>query len=295
MNLYKVIKFIYNHPFNKGSRLDGIIRFLKWQLNCKLNSFPVIYQLTENSKIIVWKGLTGATGNIYCGLMEFNDMGFLLHFLQEDDLFVDIGANVGAYSILASAEKRAETISIEPIPSTYQYLCDNISINHLEKKVNCLNIGLGSKQEKLFFTKSLDTTNHVAKKEDKDVIEVKVESLDNLLLSNSSKPSLLKIDVEGFESEVLKGAHNTLQNNSLKALIIELNGSGKQFGYEDDEIHQSLLKYGFKPFDYDPINRKLIELSTYGENNTLYLRDINFINARINNSRKILIGGKLKI
>jgi hypothetical protein len=47
------------------------------------------YQCTQNSKLLVWKGLTGATGNIYCGLHEFEDMAFLLHFLRPRDLSAD--------------------------------------------------------------------------------------------------------------------------------------------------------------------------------------------------------------
>jgi hypothetical protein len=61
------------------------------------------------------KGLTGATGNWYCGLDAFEDMAFLLHFMREEDLFVDVGANIGSYTILAGNEVGAETIEIEPI------------------------------------------------------------------------------------------------------------------------------------------------------------------------------------
>ena len=42
------------------------------------------------------KGMTGASGNIYFGLHEFEEMGFLLHFLREEDLFIDIGAYIGS-------------------------------------------------------------------------------------------------------------------------------------------------------------------------------------------------------
>jgi len=47
----------------------------------------------NGSKFLVKTGETGLTGNIYTGLHEFPDMGFLLHFLRAEDLFVDIGAN----------------------------------------------------------------------------------------------------------------------------------------------------------------------------------------------------------
>jgi hypothetical protein len=63
-----------------------------------------------------------ATGNIYTGLHEFEDMSFLLHFLRPADLFIDIGANVGAYTIFASGIVAATSISIEPISQIFEIL-----------------------------------------------------------------------------------------------------------------------------------------------------------------------------
>ena len=111
-------------------------------------------------------------------------MAFLLHFLRPSDLFIDIGANVGSYTILASSEINAKTIAIEPVPSMFENLIDNISINKMQEKVKALNIGLGSKNGKLHFTKSLDTVNHVVTENDSDsdTIEVNVSTLDSMLV-----------------------------------------------------------------------------------------------------------------
>ena len=56
--------------------------------------------------------MTGATQNIYCGLQEFEEMAFLLHFLRKDDLPLDIGANIGSYTILAASSVGARTMAI---------------------------------------------------------------------------------------------------------------------------------------------------------------------------------------
>ena len=55
----------------------------------------------------------GATGNIYCGLHDFEEMSFLMHFLRAGDVFADVGVNVGAYSMLA-ASVGARAIAFEP-------------------------------------------------------------------------------------------------------------------------------------------------------------------------------------
>ena len=289
--LFRALKFIFIHPFNSDNKINALINFFKWQLSCLLNPYPIIYNFTENSKLIITKGLAGATGNLYCGLMEYNEMGFLLHFLRPADTFVDIGANVGSYTILASSQVKANSISIEPLQDTFKKLIDNILINKVEKNVKACNIGLGSEISKIHFTKSLDTINHVATKEEIDTIEVKIDTLDNLLM-NEQCPSLIKIDVEGYENEVINGAEKTLENQSLKAIIIELNGSGSRYGYDDENIHLKLLQYGFKPYCYNPKVKELKALKTFGNHNTLYLRDVNFIEERIKSSKRIKVGVK---
>ena len=289
MQIFNVLKYIYNHPFNAENKMGGILKFFKWQISCLLNPYPILYTYTENARFIIKKGLAGATGNLYCGLMEYEDMAFLLHFLRSNDLFIDIGGNVGAYTILASAEINAKTIAIEPVPSTFKNLMDNILINNIQEKVNALNIGLGSKNGKLKFTKSFDAINHVATENETDTIEVDIDTLDTILLKEQC-PILLKIDVEGFETEVIKGADTTLLNKSLKAIIIELNGSGQRYGYDERQIHNKLLEHGFKPYNYNPKTRQLMELETFGTHNTIYLRDKEYVEERIKSARKIKIG-----
>ncbi|WP_276482474.1 FkbM family methyltransferase [Paraflavitalea pollutisoli] len=280
------LKFIYNHPFNDDNKLGAIARFIKWQIGTRLNPYPVVYPYTEHTRFLIWKGLSGATGNLYCGLLEFGDMAFLLHVLRPDDAFVDIGANVGAYTILAAGEIGAKTTAIEPIPSTFQHLTGNIRINNIGDKVNALNIGLGKERSVIKFTRSHDTVNHVATANETDTVDVQVDKLDNVI---DKVPFVIKIDVEGFETEVLNGANRTLENGDLKAIIIELNGSGERYGYDEQLIHAKLLGFGFKPFEYDPMKRQLISLTTYGMHNTIYIRDVEQVQNRLATARKIRI------
>ncbi|MDN2583382.1 hypothetical protein [Aquibium sp. ELW1220] len=62
----------------------------------------VIIDWIDGAKLAVRRGMIGATGNIYCGLHEYVDMRFVLDTLQPGDLFVDIGAPVVSYTVLAS-------------------------------------------------------------------------------------------------------------------------------------------------------------------------------------------------
>ncbi|MEM9681068.1 MAG: FkbM family methyltransferase, partial [Bacteroidota bacterium] len=198
----QVVKGLYSHPLG-GWR--SIFRFIRWQFSGLL--------LGERSKIVKWfggarihlkKGMHGMTGNYYVKLLEFEDMAFLLHFLREQDLFMDVGANVGAYSILASYFNKCRSIVIEPISSSFRFLCKNVDLNNLNNLIESHNVGVSSSSGRLFFTTNEDTTNHVIIDRDDSNKSISVYTLDHI--ANNKIPLLLKIVVEGYEWFALEGA-----------------------------------------------------------------------------------------
>lgn len=289
--LFKTLHFIYSHPLNRRGPFRGIIRFFRWQIGSRLIPYSIVVPFAGRSSLLMHRGLKGATQNLYCGLQEFEDMAFLLHFLREGDQFVDVGANIGSYTVLASGEVGAKTIAIEPIPAAFKHLSSNVALNELSSKVRLLNMGLGSKREILHFTQHLDTTNHVAKDQTENTLAVEVKAFDEAV--EITQNTLVKIDVEGFETEVLKGMTASLKNPDLRAIIIELNGSGKKYGYEDAAIHQQLLDAGFQAYFYFPFERELQPREVYSEErNTIYLKDLSFAARRVQSAKKIQIHGQ---
>jgi FkbM family methyltransferase len=287
--IYAILKYINKHPLASKHRALAYYKFFHWQIIQFLKPHERVVKFTNSSSLLVSKGMTGATGNIYLGLHEFNDMGFLLHFLRPNDLFYDIGANVGSYTVLASAHCKAYTFSFEPIPKTYSALINNVRLNNIENLVVAKNIGLGKTKTVLKFTTSMDTVNHVIPNYESsvvDTIEMQVETGD-VMLHESGCPILMKIDVEGFETDVLLGMPILLSNVQLKAIIIELNGSGGRYGFDESEIHLSLLKLGFSPYEYYPFERKIKMINGFGSFNTIYIRDTTFINERLQSANKV--------
>ena len=236
------------------------------------------------------KGLTGITGNIYLGLHEFDDMGLLLHFLKKGDIFFDIGANVGAYTLLAPGFCGAKSLTFEPIESTFKILEKNIEMNNLNNLASCYNTGVGKENGYLNFSLNEDTTNHVTESNEKNSVKVEIVNLDSFC--RNFKPTLIKIDVEGFETEVLAGAQKILKSEELKATIIELNGSGLRYGYSKDKIHETLLEAGFTTFSYNPFNRQLIETPKFGNYNTIYLRDLIEVQNRLKTTSTFSLFGE---
>ncbi|MEZ5039050.1 MAG: FkbM family methyltransferase [Saprospiraceae bacterium] len=286
----KTWSFLSKHPFAKRHFRQALSNWLIWQFRSSIFKEPVILDFIEGAKFLARRRMAGITGSIYAGLHEFNDMGFLLHFLREGDHFVDVGANVGSYTILASKVRKAFTTSFEPIPSTFEWLKLNIAINKIEDLVNIQNKGCSSESNLLKFSKEEDTTNHVlVSSEKKAFIEVETVSLDLWL---NAPPILIKIDTEGFETEVLKGASATLQHENLLAIIIELNGSGNRYGYKEELIDETLQNHGFIPCEYDPLNRTLVKLKTFGNDNTIYIRNYDQVLERLTSAPPFELWGE---
>lgn len=107
-------------------------------------------------------------------------------------------------------------------------------------------------------------------------------------IKSGDDPLFIKIDVEGFEYPVLKGAAQLLQSGRVEALIIELCGAGEEFGYSDNLTHDFLCKFGYHPIKYDYVNKKVSLINSYRKDspNTIYVKNINLIQGLINLSPK---------
>jgi FkbM family methyltransferase len=287
-SINNIFRLLRSSPIARANQILTYKRFLLWQIGARILKKPVIMPWVNNTKLIISKGMTGATSNFYIGFMEYEEMLFLLHFLREDDVFGDIGANIGAYTILASSAVNCRSIAVEPIPSTMEHLLDNIYINRVNDIVTTLQIGVASMPGLLRFTEDNDTTNRVLPEEDdKPGICIKVDTIDNIFAE--SCPALLKIDIEGYEFQAIRGAEKILSNQLLKAIIIETNGSGAFYGNNDYDIHSGISEYGFEPYGYDPNSRNLFRLPAARSGNTIYIRDYNYVSARTVSSQKFKI------
>lgn len=292
MSIINTVLNIIRHPFNRSNKLSAIFRFIKWQIGSRLVPGEVIYEWINGSKIIARTGETGVTGNIYCGLHESSDMAFLLHVLRSDDLFVDVGANVGSYTVLSSAVVGAKSYCFEPVPSTFNRLRSNIRINGMNDKVICSNVALGSEKGKIYFSSDQNCMNHVIADHEvvENKIEVPVSTMDEEI---EGVPFLMKIDVEGYETPALEGAKALLSKEGVCAIIMELNGAGARYGYNESKILELMAEFGFNTYSYDPFKRKLESLNgkNVSEGNTICIRNFGGVLERIKSAPKFHING----
>lgn len=172
---------------------------------------------------------------------------------KEDDIFFDIGANIGLYSIYA-AKKGVNVIAFEPESQNYALINKNVYLNKCDNRVICLNIALSDKDcfDYLYipvlreggalnnFEEAIDWEYKKFKPDYKQgVISFSLDSL----LSRHLKhfPAHIKIDVDGIEPKIIKGAEKTLKDSRVKSLSIEINEALK----EHVEIINILKSNGF--------------------------------------------------
>jgi hypothetical protein len=123
--IFRINAFLATHPLTRRRRLSAAARVLRWQIESRICD-EVTIDWIGGTRLAARRGMTGATGNIYAGLHEFPDMAFVLHFLRPCDVFADVGANVGSYTILASGVVRCHTVAFEPDPLTAAALERNV-------------------------------------------------------------------------------------------------------------------------------------------------------------------------
>ena len=291
MGLATTLKFIADHPLCREDRLNAFGRFVRWQIGSRIAMGPTVVNFVNDTRLVVRPGMTGATGNIYVGLHEFHDMAFVLHFLRPDDRVVDIGANIGSYSIL-SALTGAQVSAFEPISQTFETLALNIAVNGYGGRIQARQAAIGRETGVIKFTTGLDTMNHVATSaEAGPITEVPVLRLDEAV---SDPPVLIKIDVEGFETDVIAGAEQTLAHPDLQVVLMELNGSGARYGYDEAPLHSRMMACGFAPYAYDGLSRRLTALEGVNgaKGNTLYIRDAAHAAERARTAPSFTVIGK---
>ena len=182
------------------------------------------------------------------GVYEAGTLHVMERVLREGDVFMDIGANIGLMSLAASkfVGEGGTVYSFEPVPSTYRILRRNIEINNV-MNVKTYSKAVGSKREEkniywMYGGKSGAATM-IEPQKDTYYCKVEVETVDGFVRDNDINVlRLIKIDVEGWELEVLKGAKELLSSDKAPVVIIEYSETHPIFGGELMDIYDNLVR-----------------------------------------------------
>ncbi len=155
---------------------------------------------------------------------EREQVEVFLRLLDSHDVVLDIGANIGFYSCLA-ASRNKHVISFEPLPKNFSYLCKNLWNNNLSSNAEVFPLGL-AKQSGLTPIYGSGTiaslTPGWGQAQESRFILVPVAALDFLVGRFCGKKLLIKMDVEGFELDVLAGATATLDLAPKPTWLVEI-------------------------------------------------------------------------
>jgi len=288
----RTLREITAHPLNRQRKLGAVMNYLRWNLGHRILRTDHLLPLTDQASIILSHRQNYATLAYTCGLWDFEEMMFALHLLRPGDVFVDGGANVGGYTILASAVAGARSVAFEPVPASYDELTRNIRLNNISDLVDAHCRGLGDAPGTVRMTANRGGLNHVTTKAGSSdgIVDVAVMRLDDAVGAGCN---LLKLDTEGYERNVLLGGQRILASMDLHAVIIELNGSGARYGSSDEDVHQEIVRHGFQVHRYYPKTRQLKPLPSYNRDglNTLYVRPSRHVTDRLVTAPKYSIRG----
>jgi FkbM family methyltransferase len=164
--------------------------------------------------------------------------------LKPGDLFVDVGANVGTYTIWAG-DLGAQVIALEPAADTYQLLVENVALNNHPAQV--IRAAAGAACGVTAFTVGRDDVNRVDPSGKARTLMVTIDSV-----LGQRTAAGMKIDVEGFEIEVLRGCMQALAEHRIGLIQIEWNStSTTAVGSDRQPIASLLAGYGYSLYRPD--------------------------------------------
>ena len=286
--VFTALRWAASHPMRRGSKTNAVISFVRSQIGAKLVQGDVCVAFPNDTRLLVPPQMKGSFHFIWPGVYDFEEMSFVMHFLRPGDLFVDAGANIGVYTVLASGVAGAQTIAFEPDPLIFDFLQKNVLLNNLSTLACARNLALGDQEKKIRFTTGLGTENHVVPRDSIEKnVEVEISSLDKQM--TGLEPVVVKIDVEGFEREVLVGGMNCLTKPSMRALIIERVGNGQ----DEAALHKNIRGLGFLPCTYAPLTRTLHSIPDESFGNIIYVRSLQAANERLSQAPAYRFAGKI--
>jgi FkbM family methyltransferase len=213
---------------------------------------------------------------IASGEYEAEDSDFLSKQIRPDWISLDIGANIGCYSLLlAKLAPAGRVFAFEPSDFNFHLLHLNRALNDLGN-LEIINLALADKNGEQEFCVAEDSCfssfRNTCRKKISQVVNVKTETLDNFVRrSGIAKINFIKIDVEGAEKLVLQGASDVLARLKPEMIMVEICEENlAAFNENGKNILAIMEKFAYRPFVIS--SGKLISFSgdSFGRSSNIY-------------------------
>jgi FkbM family methyltransferase len=239
-----VVRYVWTHPANAGQRPAALLRMVRHQARGRLLGRRTKARLGDRSWL--WADLhrTAAALVVYANPPDLPEMNAWRRVLRPGSLFVDVGANVGTYSVWA-AERGAEVIALEPAADTFGLLQENIALNGYA--VRAVQAAAGSSCGVAAFTSGQDAGNRLDPAGSAQTTLLTVDSLIGERVVDG-----MKVDVEGFELEVLRGCRRALAEHRIRLMQLEWNAASHfALGIDRQPVADLLTSHGYSLYRPD--------------------------------------------
>jgi FkbM family methyltransferase len=254
-NLYYVRSILtqtWRHPANRHRRLRAVAAALGWQVHKRLGRGP------RDVAFFGWTLRCHPDSNSASNVIYFtprydpDEMGFMQDYLRPGDGFLDVGANIGTYALLARRLVGGDglVVALEPHPVAAARCRENLQLNHLDD-VELHEAAVADVAGTAEFLDDFDVSNRIRSDSDGAVATrtVAMVTLDEVL---GDRPMALgKLDVEGHETAALRGAVHRLRRADPPVWQIEIfDHQLARAGTTREELVGLLDEHGFSLFTY---------------------------------------------
>lgn len=259
---------ILNHPENQGRPLRTMGRVGWWKLNQLFFHLPAIVTLVDDTQIICEPASSYGSYVVYARYPEPLEMSFFEHYLRATDVVVDVGANIGAWSLIAATKSPQGTIiAFEPTPVANK-LRANLRLNNFTNvEVRSEVVSNKDGFEQFSIPKESEISHITTSK--KGSRKLKAMTLDTLIAQHHQikKIDFLKIDVEGAEMKVLQGARKLFAKQKIELVLFEFGKKAANFGYTFADMYtffdsQKFDLYEFVGNSLQPITSQFASTTT---------------------------------
>ena len=196
-------------------------------------------------------------GRLICYFRDGADelFAFMKTYLEPGMTFVDVGANIGSHTIHGArlVTSSGRVFSFEADPDTFELLRKNLSLNAI-KNVKLYNQCVADKDGTVTFNISANSARSSMVRKGASQKTLPANTLDNLLRIRTPV-DFLKIDVEGAEYLVLRGARQLFETGPPGVVVIEMSSC-------QEEIKEFLLAHGYKLYRFDDMQSSLVEIES---------------------------------
>ena len=279
--------FLFKSPYNKKYPIFALKRFVEWKIIklFKLSNYKKT--IWENRKIFLNHDSFQCMWLMYNWMVDWEEFNLIKDFVNAKSCCLDVGANMGFYTIWFSKFTN-DIYAFEPNSKNYLRLNKNVFANNANEYIRTFNIAVGDLNGEVSFTTNLDGENHISLKHIEENNTVDCKRLDTILSENMiAEVSYLKIDVEGFELEVLKGLGKYIAEKKIAIIQIEINKTISNSGSSVQHLLEFISNNDLQLCSYSVMEKQLkIELYYKERENYFLVFDINAVNEKIFQSPK---------